>query len=168
MEVVCGQYSRAHGMRIAVLRAFNQLGPGQSPEFVASGFARQVAEAEAQGRGEAELTVGNLAAARDFVDIRDAARAYVSVSRLRLTGTFNLCSGTAVPLETLIDELRSATALTLRVRPSPELARPTDPPLVYGSPARLREATGWEPQIPLSQTVADLVDFWRAELAAGA
>jgi GDP-4-dehydro-6-deoxy-D-mannose reductase len=164
MEVICGRYARPGGLRIAVLRAFNQLGPGQSPEFVASGFAREVATAEHEGRDEAELAVGNISAARDFIDIRDAARAYVSVSRLGLTGTFNLCSGQAVPLQTLIDELGQATALKLRVRPSPELARPADPPLVYGSADRLREATGWQPQIPLPRTVADLLDFWRAEL----
>lgn len=167
MEICCGQYGRSRGLRIAVMRAFNQLGPGQSPEFAAAGFARQIAAAEAAGSDEAELAVGNLSAARDFTDIRDSARAYLSVAERGLTGTFNLCSGLATRLETLIEEMRAATPLPVTIRHSPELARPSDPPLVYGSAARLRAAAGWEPQIPLSRSVADLLDWWRTEIAAG-
>lgn len=164
MEIACGQYARSRGLRIAVVRAFNQLGPGQSPQFAAAGFARQLAAAEASGHDEVELTVGNLGAARDFTDIRDSARGYLALVERGLTGTFNLCSGKAVGLETLIEEMRAATPLRVKIEHSPGLARPSDPPLVYGTAQRLREATGWEPRIPLARTVSDLLDWWRAEL----
>ncbi len=59
-----------------------------------------------------------------------------------------------------------ATALPLRVVSDPSLRRPVDPTVVYGDPGRLREAIGWQPRVPLSQTAADLLDWWRAELAA--
>jgi GDP-4-dehydro-6-deoxy-D-mannose reductase len=167
MEIVCGQYARSRGLRIAILRAFNQLGPGQSPEFAAAGFARQIAAAEAAGADTAELLVGNLSAARDFTDIRDSAGAYVAVAERGLTGTFNLCSGRATSLDELIEEMRGATRLRLTVTHDPALARPSDPPLVYGSAARLERAAGWRPRIPLPRSLADLLDWWRAELAAG-
>jgi GDP-4-dehydro-6-deoxy-D-mannose reductase len=166
MERHCDRFARAHGLRIAVIRAFNQLGPGQSPDFAASGFARQVAAAELAGAETVELSVGNLAAARDFTDVRDTARAFAEVSRRELTGVYNLCSGRALKLEELVEEMAKATPLPLRVKPNPDLRRPADPSIVYGSPDRLREAIGWEPRIPLSQTVADLLEWWRAELAA--
>ena len=166
MEVLCGQYARGRGLRIAVVRAFNQLGPGQSPAFAASGFARQIAAAEAAGAERVELAVGNLAAARDFTDVRDTARAFVAASRQGLIGTYNLCSGAPLKLEALVEEMAKATPLPVEVKPDLSLARPADPSIVYGDPARLREATGWAPEIPLSRSVADLLDWWRAELAA--
>jgi nucleoside-diphosphate-sugar epimerase len=37
-----------------------------------------------------------------------------------------------------------------------------------GDPSRLRAATGWEPEIPFRQTVADTIAWWERELAADA
>jgi GDP-4-dehydro-6-deoxy-D-mannose reductase len=164
MEAFCDRFAHDHGLKIAVIRAFNQIGPGQSPTFAASGFARQIAAAEAAGAERVDLAVGNLAAARDFTDVRDTARAFLDVSRRELTGTFNLCSGKATKLEDLVTEMAKATPLLVEIVPDPSLARAADPSTVYGDPARLREATGWEPRIPLARTVADLLDWWRAEL----
>lgn len=166
MEVVCDFHARAHGLRVAVVRAFSQIGPGQSPAFPVSGFARRIAEAERAGAEEVEIAIGNPAAARDFTDVRDAARAFVDVSRRELTGTFNLCTGRALKLEGLVEEMGRATALPLRVVSDPSLRRPVDPSVVYGDPRRLHDAIGWEPRIPLSQTVADLLEWWRSEPAA--
>jgi GDP-4-dehydro-6-deoxy-D-mannose reductase len=165
MEVLCGSYARGRGLRIATIRAFNQLGPGQSPAFAASGFARQIAAAEAAGAGRVVLAVGNLAAARDFTDVRDTARAFVAASRQRLAGAYNLCSGAPLKLGALVEEMAKATPLPLEVVSDPSLTRPADPSVVYGNPARLHEAIGWASEIPLSRSVADLLDWWRAELA---
>ncbi|MEK6277763.1 MAG: GDP-mannose 4,6-dehydratase [Actinomycetota bacterium] len=164
MEVVCGQYVRSHGMRIAVVRSFNQLGPGQPAAFVASALARQVAAAEVRGSDAVTLAVGNLSAARDFTDVRDGARAYREIAAGGATGTYNLCSGKPVRISSLIEMMREATPLEVDTSPDPELTRPVDPPVVYGSAQRLREATGWEPEIPLQRTVAELLEWWRAEL----
>ena len=153
------------GLRIAVIRAFNQIGPGQSPAFAASGFARQIAAAEAAGAERVELAVGNLAAARDFTDVRDTARAFVEVSRRELTGTFNLCSGQGAEAGGDGRGDGEGDAAAGRDQAGPLAGRPVDPSAVYGNPARLREAIGWAPEIPLSRTVADLLDWWRAELA---
>jgi GDP-4-dehydro-6-deoxy-D-mannose reductase len=165
MEELCSHYAGARGLRIGIVRAFNQIGPGQEPEFVASGFARQIAAAEHDGAAEIELHVGNLSAARDFTDVRDSARVYVEVSRRELTETYNMCSGKAVKIESLIDHLRSATRLPVEVVHDPKRTRPIDTPVLLGSNAKLREATGWGPEIPIERTIADLLDWWRAELA---
>jgi GDP-4-dehydro-6-deoxy-D-mannose reductase len=164
MEEMCNRCSAAWGLRIAVLRAFNQLGPRQRPDFVASDFARQIAAAEAEGASEMNMRVGNLSAARDFTDVRDSARAFLAVSERQVTGTFNMCSGKAVKVETLLEHMREATNLDVQVKPDPELVRPVDTPVIYGSAVRLREATGWEPRIPIKRSVADLLDWWREEL----
>lgn len=168
MEVLCGTYERSHDLRIAVIRAFNQIGTGQSAAFVASGFARQIAEAEAEGREKLDLRVGNLSAERDFTDVRDAARAYCEIAARSVSGTFNVCSGSAVSIEDLVDAMRAASRIPVEIAPAPELARPRDPRRVTGSPDRLNREIGWVPEIPLETTVGDLLDWWRAEVGAPA
>lgn len=167
MEIVCGQYVRSHQLEIAVIRAFNQIGPGQSPQFAASDFARQIAAAERAGDARAKIYVGDLDVARDFTDVRDSCRAFVAVAQRRLVGTFNLCSGTATRLRDLIDEFGRATRLPLTVTPRRDRGRPAEAPVIVGSAERLRRATGWSPSTPLSQTVSDLLDWWRSELNRG-
>ena len=167
MEVLVDQYARGREVRAGVIRAFNQIGPGQSREFVASSLGRQIAEAELAGGGRLRMTVGNVSARRDFTDVRDSARAYVSMVEKRLTGTYNLCSGRAVKIEELIEQMASLSRLEVEFEVDPALVRPSDPPLVVGSARRLREATGWQPRIPIAQTAADVLDRWRERLAAG-
>lgn len=166
MEALCGQYGRSRDVEIAIVRAFNQLGPGQDGAFAASSFARQIAAAEVAGAERAEMKVGNLEAARDFTDVRDTARAFVEISSRGLTGTFNLSSGRALTLTELVDEMTRAATIPVEVETDPSLLRPADPSVAYGSAEALREAIGWEPEIPLHRTVADLLAWWRERLAA--
>jgi len=165
MEVVCGQYSRARDLRIAVVRAFNLIGPGQSPRFAVPGFARRIAEAE-RGDGEVELALGNGDAVRDFLDVRDGARALLDLSRRELQGTFNLCSGRGATISELVAELTAAARVPVKVWHDPDLERPADPPALVGDPGRLRAATGFTAEIALARTLGDLLDSWRVDPAA--
>lgn len=161
MEIVCGQFARGRGLRVAVARAFNLIGPGQSPRFTVPGFARRIATAEAAGEPGVELPLGNGAAVRDFVDVREGARALLELSQRRLRGTYNLCSGQGATIAELAAELAAAARVPVTVRPEPGLERPADPPALVGDPRRLREATGFTAEIPLAQSLADLLDSWR-------
>jgi GDP-4-dehydro-6-deoxy-D-mannose reductase len=164
MELILGQYVRSRAVRAGVVRAFNQIGPGQSQKFIASSLSRQIAEAERSGGDRLEMTVGNVSAARDFTDIRDSAKAYVSIVEKELSGTYNLCSGKALKIEELIDRMGSHSRLAVDVKIDPALVRPSDPPLLVGSSRRLQDATGWQPQIPIAQTASDMVEWWRKHL----
>lgn len=163
MEIVCDQYARARGLRIAVARAFNLIGPGQSSRFAVPGFARRLAAAEREGEAEVGLSLGNGEAVRDFLDVRDGARALLELSRRELCGTFNLCSGEGVTIAELVGELAAAAQVPVAVRRDPGLERPADPPALVGDPRRLRETAGFEPSIPLRRSLADLLDAWRAD-----
>lgn len=165
MEVVCDQYARARGLRIAVVRVFNLIGPGQSPRFAVPGFARSIAAAEREG-GEVELALGNADAVRDFVDVREGAKALLELSQQELQGTYNLCSGRGATISDLVGGLAAAARVPVAVRRDPGLERPADPPALVGDPARLREAVGFEAEMPLSRTLEDLLDSWREDLAA--
>jgi len=162
-DLLGGQYAEVHGMRVVRLRAFNQAGPGQSDDYVVGTLARQVAEAELTGGGEAVLRLGNLDSARDFTDVRDSARAQLAASEVE-AGTYNVCSGRAVKVRELVDLLSAAASVEVRVEVAPSRLRGDDVPEIRGSPERLRQRTGWQPQIPLERTVADAVDSWRERL----
>lgn len=162
MEALCGQYARGHGLRVAVVRAFNLIGPGQSPQFAVPGFARRIVAAEQQGQGGIELKLGNGTAVRDFLDVRDGARALLELSRREACGTFNLCSGRGATIAELVAALAAAARVPVAVRHDSGLERPADPPALVGDPRRLREASGFEAEIPLERSLADLLDSWRA------
>jgi GDP-4-dehydro-6-deoxy-D-mannose reductase len=166
MEVLIGQYARSQAVRAGVVRAFNQIGPGQAPKFIASSLSRQIAAAELSGGDRLKMVVGNVSVARDFTDIRDSARAYVSIVQGKLTGTYNLCSGTALKIEELIDRMGSHSRLEVEVEVDPALVRKSDPPLIVGSYRHLQEEIGWEPRIPTVTTTSDMLDWWREHLGA--
>jgi GDP-4-dehydro-6-deoxy-D-mannose reductase len=165
MEALAGQYSRG-GQRIAVARLFNQLGPGQSATQATAEFARDIALAEARGDRRVELAVANPGSARDFTDARDTARALAALADGGVTGTFNVCSGRLVGLAEVIDLLGGMTDLEVVVGAPPDDSAQAGPSASVGDPSRLREATGWEPRIPLERSLADLLEYWRARRRA--
>jgi len=155
----------AHGARgadVVRLRPFNHTGPGQAPDFVASSFARQLAEIEL-GLRAPELAVGNLDSVRDFLDVDDVVEAYLSLLEPGAPGgVFNVASGRGVSGHALLAKLLAASSARPRVRIDPERVRPTDASV--GDAARLRAATGWAPRRDLDDTLRRLLDDWRRRL----
>jgi GDP-4-dehydro-6-deoxy-D-mannose reductase len=164
MEAIAGRYSRGRGLRIAIARLFNQLGPRQPPSQATAEFARDIASAESTGADRVELVVGSPGSARDFTDVRDSAGALLEISRRELVGTYNVCSGRAVALRSVIDLLEGMTPLPVEIGSDPSSRGRAGPSSSFGDPSRLREASGWEPQIPLERSLRDLLDWWRREL----
>ncbi|MEX2252545.1 MAG: GDP-mannose 4,6-dehydratase [Thermoleophilaceae bacterium] len=163
-DLLARQYADAHGLRVAVMRSFNHAGPRQSEEYVVGSFARQVAEAQLAGNSELVLHTGDVESSRDFTDVRDVVRAYAEAGALE-PGVYNVCSGVATRISTLIELLGEAAGIELTYEVDPERLRAADVPEVRGSAEKLHERTGWEPEIPLSETLADAVAAWRAQLA---
>ncbi len=103
---------------------------------------------------------------RDFLDVRDGARALLELSRQELLGTYNLCSGRGTTIAELAGELAAAARVPVAVSHDPGLERPADPPALVGDPARLRAATGFEPRRSLAESLSDLLDSWRERPAS--
>lgn len=149
------------GLAVVRARPFNHTGPGQRGDFVCSDFARQVARIE---RGEAPpvLHVGNLASARDFADVRDVVRGYVTLMERGAPGAaYNLCSGEAVTVGAIVEMLRAEARVAFAVVEEAARVRHREIPRVVGDAARAR-ALGWVPAIPLGRTLRDLLEYWRA------
>lgn len=147
------------GRPAAYARVFNPVGPDAPETLVAGSFAAQLAAVEA-GRLDAVRT-GYLDGVRDFVDARDVARGLALLARGRRQGVFNVCTGRGVLVRDLLGKL------VARARPPIAIVEPvappaaTDAPAHYGDFSKLREATGWIPEIPLEQSLSELLDHWR-------
>jgi GDP-4-dehydro-6-deoxy-D-mannose reductase len=158
------QYYLSHRLHAVRVRPFNHVGPRQDPSFVVAAFARQLAEIEA-GRSEPLLRVGNLAAKRDFSDVRDVVRAYwLALEHGQPGEVYNIGSERAVAVQEVVDLLLARTRVPVRVEPDPARMRPVDAPVIVSDCSRLRAATGWQPHIPLAQSLGDVLDDWRTRL----
>ncbi len=161
--IVLGEH-RGFGLDVVIARAFNHIGPGQSDRFVVASFARQLAEIAAGGAPQ--LFVGNLDARRDFLDVRDVVRAYVALARAGQAGeVYNVCSGEARPIRDVLRELIIAAHVPVEVRDDPARMRPSDIPLFVGDNGKLRETTGWSPQIPFRASIREIYEAARTTSA---
>lgn len=156
---------RVHGVRVVVTRAFNIIGPGQTREFVASDFAHQIAEIEA-GLREPVIRVGNLQARRDFSDVRDLVEAFWKLVNLGTPGeVYNVCSGEDRSVGEVLDLLVSMSRVPVRVEVDAGKLRKADIPALRGDNRKLCGLTGWKPSIPLEETLRDLLQWCREEVA---
>jgi GDP-4-dehydro-6-deoxy-D-mannose reductase len=155
-----------HGQDVVRARSFNHLGPGQTDRFVSSAIAARIAANERDGSDE--VPVGNLAARRDFTDVRDVVRAYrLLVERGEAGEVYNVCTGEAVAVQQLADRLLALAARPMRLVIDPDRYRQVDVPTVLGSNQRLRATTGWEPTIDLDTSLADILARWRHDVSHG-
>lgn len=149
------------GLDVVVTRATSHEGPGRDERFAVGSWTRQLARLEAEGGGT--LLVGDLSAERDILDVRDVCRAYRALLDPEVpAGTYNVASGRAVTIARVVELLVALTEVPVEVERDPSRLRPADIQRISGDPSRLRAATGWSPQIPLEQTLADALNAARA------
>jgi len=159
-DLLGAQYADAHGLRVVRVRPFNHAGPGQSDEYVLGSLSRQVAEAEAAGAAEVVLRTGDVSFKRDFTDVRDVVEAYILAAGAE-PDAYNVCSGRCVSVAELIEALAEEAGVPVRNEVDPARLRPSDAPETRGSHDRFTAATGWEPAIPIGDTVRDALAWWR-------
>jgi GDP-4-dehydro-6-deoxy-D-mannose reductase len=166
-DLLAGFYADAHRLRVIRPRAFNHAGPGQEPMYAIASFSRQAAEAAERGEDPIVFRTGNPDTRRDYTDVRDVVRAYRLLAERAEPGIYNVCSGRSTSAREILELLARAAGAGLDHRIDPALVRAHEVMEVRGDPARLKAVTGWEPEIPLERTLADTVEWWRAQLRAG-
>ena len=170
VDLLADFYAQAHGLAVVRTRTFNHVGPGQSDAYVISGFARQIAAAEATSSehrgGTARIVVGNPDMRRDLTDVRDVARAYWTALERPRAGVFNVCSGSSTSLGEVLGKLGRLTGLSVEHRTDAALVREGDVMELRGSPEAFMRATAWQPELPLETTLADTLTWWRMRLAS--
>lgn len=151
--------------RLIVCRPFNHIGPGQDERFVVPAFAAQIARIE-RGQQPPVLSVGNLTARRDFLDVRDVVGAYrallAAAPRLARVSTFNIASGQVRQVSELLDRLLAASEARIEVAADPARMRASDIPVAAGVASALTAATGWRPRRDALDTLVEVLDGFRA------
>jgi GDP-4-dehydro-6-deoxy-D-mannose reductase len=161
-EAVALQAWRGYGQPVVVVRPFNHIGPGQSPNFFVPALAKRIVDA--RRTGARTLRVGTLTTRRDFTDVRDVVAAYRLLIEKGAPGTvYNVCSGLDVAMSDVAAELLRLAGVELSLETDPELVRPVDVPILRGDAARLQATTGWQPTTPLATTLADVLSSWEAD-----
>jgi GDP-4-dehydro-6-deoxy-D-mannose reductase len=155
------------GIKGVIARPFNHIGAQQSADFVTASFARQIALIES-GQQAPILKVGNLEAARDFLDVQDVCEAYLELLKLADSSEYprclNIASGHPRKIRDVLELLLSLSDARITVELDPERLRPSDIPIAAGSSQRIKDATGWQPTIALEQTLRGLLEYWREEV----
>jgi len=160
-ELAAGFYGRIDNLDIVIARPFPHTGPGQSPDFVCSDWARQVIQIE-RGAREPVMRVGNLDVQRDFTDVRDTVRAYVALMQKGRRGeTYNICRGEGISLRKVLEIFLSYCSRPVNVEQDSAKMRKTDIPFLVGDNRKIKQEISWEPQIPLDRTLRDVLDYWR-------
>jgi GDP-4-dehydro-6-deoxy-D-mannose reductase len=158
------QYYASHKLPVVRVRPFNHIGPGQSPAFVTSDFAKQISEAEV-GLHEPVLQVGDLTARRDFSDVHDIVRGYcVALSEGEPGEVYNLGAERSYSIREVLDQLLARSTIPLRVEVVATRLRPVDIPEIVSDCSKLRARTGWQAKIPLEQSLNDILAYWRKQV----
>ena len=164
-EQVGLRYCRDFGSRVVIARPFNHSGPGQRETFVVSDFCRQAVLLENKSEGNRTIQVGNLASARDFLDVRDVVAAYTGLAEKGAAGEiYNIASGQAITIQAILDTVLKLAKTSIRVEVSADKYRPNVGEPLVGTSEKLHKLLGWKPRYSLEQTIADTLDFWRKKI----
>ena len=160
-EQLALQLGKRYGVKVIHTRSFNHFGPGQALGFVVSDFASQVAEIEA-GEKLPVISVGDLSAARDFTYVSDVVAAYAALLENDVpAGVYNICSGKARKIQEVLEALLKLSTVQVEVRKDPARMRPSEVPFFVGNGQKLREATGWKPEVNFEEGLGKVLAYWR-------
>jgi len=157
-EMMAKVLADSFGMQIMLTRSFNHMGSFQDERFVIPSFVRRILDIAESGAKSGEIETGDTSIVRDFVDVRDVVRAYY---RLLLDGkageVYNICGEKGVSLAEVVDQIADIVGVSVTTRVNPDFVRPGDNQVVIGSAEKIRQDIGWTAEIPLRQTLMDMI-----------
>jgi GDP-4-dehydro-6-deoxy-D-mannose reductase len=163
-ELLAWQYFRSYGLHTVVTRGFNHTGPRRGDVFVTSTVAKQIAEIE-KGYHPPVLYIGDVESKRDWTDVRDMVRGYwLALEKGEAGEVYNVGSGSTRTVREMMDILLSMSKVKIEVRQDPARLRPSDVRILWSDITKFHKQTGWQPQIPFSKTMQDLLDYWRGRV----
>ena len=159
-------YYKTYKLPIIIVRPFNHIGPRQSDSFVCSDFASQIAKIELRQQ-KPIIKVGNLSFKRDFTDVRDIVKAYwLAINKGKPGEVYNLGSGKVVAIKQILKYLLQMTNKSgIKIKVLNKKTRTKDNPTLIGDYKKIKKHTGWEPKIPLADTLQATLDYWRVKLS---
>lgn len=157
-EALCYQWTITTGMHVVIARPFNHIGPGQGDQFAIPAFAQQIADIRS-GLREPIVAVGDIDVTRDFTDVRDIVFAYFALLERGSSGEhYNVCSGRERTVRSLLERLIDLAGVNVRIVQDEKRLRPSEHRRAVGDATKIREATGWQPRMPLDESLIALLE----------
>lgn len=157
-KVLCERAAEIYNDRldIRIARPFNHIGPDMQPSLAVPSIMRRVI-ALRTSTGPLEMYGRN--SVRDFIDVRDVARAYVAMLRPeRLEHLhYNVCVGRGYTIRELAEKVMQVAGVEADIEFAEDDASGDDTSWLVGDSRRLRNETGWQPQLDLDRSVADMM-----------
>jgi GDP-4-dehydro-6-deoxy-D-mannose reductase len=161
-EMLSKVYAKGYGLDIVMTRSFNHIGPGQKDIFVVASFAKRLVEMKKSRASFSKLITGDISLIRDFVDVRDVVWAYDGLLKKGRKGEiYNICSGVGYSLRQIIEQLASILGIEALTETDKGLIRPNDNKVIIGCNEKIKRDIGWAPEIPLAQSLEDIIHFWQ-------
>lgn len=153
LRALVEEYTRAAGLSAAWARIFFTFGPGEQPTRVIAAVARALV------RGET-VPCSPGTQVRDFLYVEDVATAFAVLLDSDATGSFDIGSGEAVALRTLLEGLERLAGRQGLVRFG-EAPHRSEPPRIVADSRRLRDELGWTPGNTLDEGLERTLSWWR-------
>jgi GDP-4-dehydro-6-deoxy-D-mannose reductase len=164
LEMMSRQHHLNYSMDIVIPRLFIHVGPDHPPVTALQNFAMQLAAIKL-GQQDPVVKVGNLDSSRDFIDVRDGAKALGLLAEKGQSGeVYNLCSGKAWTMRDSLNMLIEISGLDVEIEQDRKLLRPSDEMVLLGDPSKI-ESLGWKAKIPFRQTLEDIFNNWLERLS---
>jgi GDP-4-dehydro-6-deoxy-D-mannose reductase len=164
VDLYLQQFQRKTKFKSIILRPFNHVGAGQTPNYVLSSFGQQIAQIEKK-QIENQILVGDLTGYRDFLNVVDVLDAYIqvieNVDNINSGEIYNICSGESVSVQACLDQLIDISGLKINIKTDKDRLRPTDIKKVSGNPNKFKDAFSWQPKISFETTLLEILNFWR-------
>ena len=161
-DLLAFQYFMNDHIRCIRARIFNSTGTRKVND-VTSDFTKRAVEAEKTG--VYELRCGNLETKRAIMDQRDLVNALMLLAEKGKAGdVYNISSEHIYQMEDIVKMIEKAIGHELKRNIDPSLIRPTDERIIVGNVDKLKVDTGWKQEIPMEQTIADMLNYWREVL----
>jgi GDP-4-dehydro-6-deoxy-D-mannose reductase len=156
MEAVVRQYAKNYNLKTSIVRPFNLVGPGQDAAFVIPNFIQQLLKIK-YGLIDPEINTQNLTSARDFLDVRDAVKAYWTILDQKSVGDiYNIASGTAIKIRTILKNIIDMIDIQSTVTINEQKSLPGEIPVLKGDISRLLKL-GWQKKITLERSIFDII-----------
>jgi len=164
-EMLSRIYAEGFNMDIIITRSFNHIGPGQRDSFVISSFAKQLVLLSKAKAVTNKIVAGNLSIVRDFLDVRDVVKAYFILLKKGVRGeVYNICSGNGIALKDIVLKMSGLLKINIDVEVDPSLIRPNENKMIVGSFQKIKSELGWQPEIPLEKSLADIIHYWQEKI----
>lgn len=161
-DLISFQYFMNDHIRCIRVRIFNSTGTRKVND-VTSDFTKRAIEAERTGIWE--LRVGNLDTKRAIMDQRDLVKGLLLLADKGSAGdVYNLSSENIYQMSDIVAFIEEEIGHEFEIKVDPTLIRPTDEKIIVGDVTKIKNDTGWKQDIPMKQTIADMLEYWRNNL----